>query len=108
MNLLKRIVSYSPYLLILFVVPVFADAQGVGEAIHGGIKIVLWTFVNNIFGTLIAWAGITLDYAVTNTLLDLVLSGEVESEVRLICRGGLCVMYLISLLFSDSSGSALK
>ena len=69
MNLLKRIVSYSPYLLILFVVPVFADAQGVGEAIHGGIKNVLWTFVNNIFGTLIAWAGITLDYAVNQYVI---------------------------------------
>jgi hypothetical protein len=68
MNLLKRIVSYSPYLLILFVVlPFFAEAAD--NVFEVGIKNVLWTFVNNIFGFLIGAAGVLLDYAVNEYII---------------------------------------
>jgi len=63
MNFLKRLISYSPYLLLLIVVvPGFAHAQGV----MGGIKEVLWAFVNNVFGFLIGASGVLLDFAVNN------------------------------------------
>jgi hypothetical protein len=68
MNALKRIVSYSPYLLILLVVlPVFSQAQ-VGEGVFS-IKYVLWVFVNNVFGFLIGAAGTLLDFAVNNYVI---------------------------------------
>jgi hypothetical protein len=62
MSIFKRIISYSPYLLVLLVlVPVFAQAEG----LMGGVKNVLWTLVNNVFGFLIGAGGVVLDFAVT-------------------------------------------
>lgn len=69
MNLLKRIVSYSPYLLILLVVfPVFSSAK-TGDTSMFDIKNILWTFVNNVFGFLIGAAGVLLDFAVNKFVI---------------------------------------
>jgi len=68
MNLLKRIVGYSPYLLILFVVlPVFVFAKAQSDFL--GIHELLWAFVNNVFGFFIGVAGIMLDYAVNEYVI---------------------------------------
>jgi len=63
MSVFKRIISYSPYLLVLLVlVPVFAQAQ---DDLTGGVRGLLWSLVNNVFGFLIGAGGVVLDYAVT-------------------------------------------
>jgi len=64
MNIFKRIISYSPYLLLLLVVvPVFAHAE------IFSLKGVLWSFVNNVFGFLIGAAGVLLDFAVNEYVI---------------------------------------
>jgi len=45
----------------LVLVPVLAQA----ESLMGGVKNVLWTLVNNVFGFLIGAGGVVLDFAVT-------------------------------------------
>jgi hypothetical protein len=67
MNTFKRIISYSPYLLLLLVVfPVFAGAQDAGIF---SIKGILWSFVNNVFGFLIGAGGVVLDFAVNEYVI---------------------------------------
>lgn len=65
MPIFKRTISCLPYLLVLLlVVPLFAEAQGVFS-----IKGILFAFVNNVFGFLLGAGGLVLDFAVNKYVI---------------------------------------
>ncbi len=61
MNFLKKLATYSPFALTLLLVPALAAAQS-GSILS--IQDILWTFVNNVFGSLVGYAAVLLDTSI--------------------------------------------